>query len=75
MAKQRSLRQVRSFDEVCDLTRDCLTWGDWSIMTDGVRVWISRQKIGEKPTHNIEIPKPIYDRLHDAYSRPLKIVR
>ncbi len=38
-------------------------------MTDGYRVWISKQKVGEKRTDHVEVPKAIFDRLFDAYAK------
>ena len=71
--KTRSFRQVRGLDEICELARDHYDYHDWCIMTDGIRVWISKQKIGQKRTDHIEVPKKIFDRLFDAYAkqRPL----
>lgn len=71
----RSLRNVRSFYQVCQLSRDNASHGPWMIMTDGRVIWISRQETGHKPTHSIEIPKAVFDRLVDGYTRPLKIIR
>lgn len=50
-----SLRQVRGIEEVCAMPRDHYEYQDWSIMTDGVRVWISKQKIGQNRTDHIEV--------------------
>ena len=72
--KTMSFRDARTEADVCRLVYDHATWGDWTIMTNGYRVWISRQKIGEEPTHHIEVPKGVFDRLHDAYARQRKIV-
>lgn len=73
MPKQMSLRQVPGFDAVCKMPRDSYNVGDWSILTDGETVWITRQKLGERPSHKIEIPKSVYDKLHDAYAKPRNI--
>jgi hypothetical protein len=67
--KTRSLRQVRGTNAVCELRRDHYEFGDWSIMTDGYRVWISKQKVGESPTDRIEVPKPIFDKMFDSYGK------
>ncbi len=67
-----SLRDVRSEHQLDALRRDNHTWGDWTIMTDSYRTWISCQKIGEHPTAHIEVPKAIFDRLVDAYIKPRK---
>ncbi len=70
-----SLRSVKSEREVIRLRRDHYSVSNWSIMTDGYRVWISKQKLGEAATHNIEIPKRAFDRLIAMYERPQKQVR
>lgn len=72
-AKTRSLRQVRNLDDVCKLRRDNYEHKDWSIMTDGYCVWISKQKVGEDRTHHIEVPKAIFDKLFDSYGKPTPI--
>lgn len=70
MTKVTSLRQVKTEDEVCTLPRDHYGFQNWCIMTSGHTVWISRQKVGEQPTHSIEIPKGVFDRLLALYERP-----
>lgn len=51
------------------LRRDHYNVLDWTILTDGYRVWISKQKIGKPPTDKIEIPKRIFDRLLACYCK------
>lgn len=80
MAKKRtektmSLRGVKTEAAICRLPRDHYNVRNWSIMTDGYRVWISQQKMGERRTDHVEVPKKIFDRLFDAYAKPQKIVR
>lgn len=70
MAKTNSLRLVKSIAQVCELPRDNYGFQNWSIMTDGHTVWISKQKVGEQPTADIEIPKGVFDRLLVLYERP-----
>jgi len=69
----RSLRQAKSTNDVCSLRRDNYECGDWSIMTDGYRVWISKQKMGESRTDHIEVPKAIFDKLFDCYGKPMPV--
>lgn len=69
--KQLSLRQVKTIDDVCRLRRDHFDRGDWLIMTDGIRVWISKQKKGEERTDHIEVPKKVFDALYDRYGTPM----
>lgn len=72
MAKVTSLRQVKTEADVIELPRDHYGFQNWCIMTDGFRVWISRQKMGEQPTHHIEVPKGTFDRLLALYEREQK---
>jgi hypothetical protein len=72
MAKATSLRAARSLDQIIELPRDNYGFNNWSIMTDGHTVWISKQRIGEKPTHQIDVPKGIFDRLLTLYEREQK---
>lgn len=72
MAKVTSLRQVKTENDVCALPRDHYGFQNWRIMTNGFQVWIAKQKIGEEPTHQIEIPKGTFDRLLALYEREQK---
>lgn len=67
MARATSLRQVKSEADVIKLRRDHYTFQNWTIMTDGYRVWISKQKVGENRTDHVEIPKRIFDQLLARY--------
>lgn len=69
MAKTTSLRQVKGTKDICSVRRDHHDFGDWCIMTDGYRVWISKQKIKHPRTDHIEIPKTIFDKMFDAYGK------
>lgn len=73
MKGKLSLRDVKTTKEICSLGRDHYDFGDWSIMTDGFRVWISKQKIGESRTDHIEVPKQIFDKMIDRYCEPKPI--
>lgn len=70
-----SMRSAHNFDAVCRLPRDRYGRANWSIMTDGERVWISKQKMGENRTSYIEVPKKIFDFLFDQYGKPRACVR
>jgi len=69
MAKATSLRSARTEAQIIDLPRDHYGFQNWCIMTDGYRVWISHQKIGEPRTAEIEVPKGIFNRLPALYER------
>ena len=75
MAKATSLRAVKSEAQIIKLKRDHYSFQNWTIMTDGYRVWVSRQEIGKQPTHHIEIPKGIFDRLLVLYELEQETVR
>jgi hypothetical protein len=73
MAKMAtSLRSAKSEAQIIELPRDHYGFNNWCIMTDGYTVWITRQKLGEPPTHKIEVPKGIFDRLLTLYEREQK---
>ena len=71
--KQMSLRDVRNIDALDSLRRDHYDHGDWYIMTDSNRVWISKQKIGHERTDHINVPKAIFDKMIDDYLKPQSI--
>lgn len=71
--KQMSLRQGSTEKQICSLRRDHCNVGDWSIMTDGFTVWISKQKIGHERTDHIQIPKRVFDKLFDQYAKPTAV--
>ena len=71
MAKRKmSLRDVRNTKEICSLRRDHYKVGNWTIITDGYRVWISQQAMGKARTDHIDMPKAVFDRLCGAYVTP-----
>ena len=73
MQTEISLRSAKDEDAICKIGRDHYEIGDWTIMTNGYDVWISKQKVGQQPTDHIEVPKAIFDRLLKAYERPQKV--
>jgi len=75
MAKATSLRAAKSEAQIIKLRRDHYSFQNWTIMTDGYRVWVSRQELGQRETHRIEIPKGIFDRLLVLYEREQEPVR
>lgn len=75
MTKATSLRTAKSEAQIIKLPRDHYGFQNWTIMTNGHQVWISRQRVGEMPTHSIEVPKGIFDRLLAMYEREQPIVR
>ena len=71
--RTNSLRKAKTEAAICKLPRDHFEIGDWCIMSDGVRVWISQQAPGEPRTDHIEVPKAIFDRLLNRYERLQKV--
>jgi hypothetical protein len=69
MTKATSLRSAKTEAQIIELPRDHYGFNNWTIMTDGYRVWISKQKLGEPATDHIEVPKGIFDRLLTLYER------
>lgn len=68
----KSMRDVRGETGVVMLERDNWQFGEWSILCDGYRVYLSCQPRGEPPSQHIEIPKSVFDRMVDAYTAPQK---
>ncbi|HVX91214.1 MAG TPA: hypothetical protein VHC20_06360 [Candidatus Paceibacterota bacterium] len=66
----KSFRQVKGGKDICSVRRDHFQHGDWSIMTDGYTVWISKQKWGHERTDHIAVPKSVFDKLFDSYAKP-----
>ena len=58
------------FDELSRISRDHFDVGDWSIMTDSSVVWLTKQKLGERPSLEMEIPAKTFGRLIKWYLRP-----
>jgi hypothetical protein len=69
MAKATSLRTAKTEAQIIELPRDHYGFQNWNIMTDGFRVWISKQKVGGPRTDHIEISKGVFDRLLTLYER------
>lgn len=70
-----SLRQVRTFNQVCAMPRDNYDCGNFSIMTDGKTLWLCEQKLKKPATQAFAIPKAKFDKLFDAYGRKRRVVR
>lgn len=62
-------RQATTFDQICKLERDNTEAGDYSILVDEARVYLSEQALGEAPTQSIEIPREVFNALVDWYER------
>ncbi len=73
MAKSISLRQAKGAKDICSVRRDHYDFGDWTIMTDGHHVWISKQKVKHPQTDHIAMPKAIFDKMFDAYGKKVLV--
>lgn len=71
--KKRSLLDCKGEDDVIALPRSLFERKNFSILTDGYRVWLGEQAVGESPTQNIEIPKGDFDFLIRKYTTPQPI--
>ena len=60
--------EARNIDDMVKMPRDNVGIGDWSLMTDGFMVWLGKQKLGERPTAEFEIPKRVFDRFIGWYT-------
>lgn len=69
MTKAISLRAAKTEAQIIELPRSVFSFQNWRIHTDGYRVWLAKQKVGESPTDHIEVPKGIFDRLLTMYER------
>lgn len=49
------------------IPRDNVSARGWWMLTDGYRVTIARQKVGEAPTQKITVPRHIFDAFADWY--------
>jgi len=61
--------------QICRISRDNFTIGDCTIMTDGFNTLIRLQKMGEMPTQEIDLPRPIFNRLIAWYQKEQVAVR
>ena len=73
--KRLSLREARTFNQICSMPRDNYSCGDFSVSTDGAEVWLYEQKLGEKQKQEFSIPKGKFDRLVDSYIRRVLVIR
>lgn len=66
----KSLFECKTFDELCALPRDHYDVSNFTIMTDGVSVWISEQSERQSCRQEIHVPKGIFDQLIRKYITP-----
>ena len=63
----------KTIDQVCALRRDNFDAGDFWIITDGYNVSLAEQKVGEKSTGMVTIPRREFNRLVTWYMREQKV--
>jgi hypothetical protein len=59
-------------DKPLPLRRDNFEFGDCWILTDGARVTMAEQKMGESPRQTITLPRETFNKLIDFYMRDQK---
>lgn len=57
-------------NQLCRIKRDNYDYYHHWILTDSYRITIAAQKIGEKPTQSITIPRHIFNALVRFYTTP-----
>ncbi len=65
----RSLAECSTIDQICELRYDNRTHKDCWILSDGYRVTIAEQRVGESPTQSITIPRKTFNKLIEFYTR------
>lgn len=73
MRKNASAAEVTQ-TEICCIHRTLFESGDWTLLTDGLYVYLTEQRMGEYPIQKFEIPRAIFNRLIRRYERK-QIVR
>ena len=63
---------AKNLDKVCTLRRDNFDTNDCWILTDGHRVTIAEQKVGEAATQSITLPRATFNKLIAWYMREQK---
>lgn len=61
--------------ELCRITRDNSSIGNFTLMTDSHEVWISEQAAGSPPTQEITMRRETFNRLIEWYQKEQEFVR
>lgn len=64
--RERTPRTVKA-DDVRWIARDNVATPDWWMLTDGYRVTIARQRVGETTSQVVTVPRHIFDAFADWY--------
>jgi len=65
----RSLRNARTFEELCELRRDHFSTKHYWISADETTVSIYAQTSGEEPRESVTVPRRQFNALIDFYQR------
>ena len=60
--------ECRTFDDICNMPRDNVYCGDFSILIDECTVYLDEQKLGEPPKQQIAIPKSVFKKFITWYT-------
>jgi hypothetical protein len=60
--KVRTPQQAKTFAQICKLPRSGVDTKDFWLSIDVGEVTITKQRIGEKPTQEITIPRRVFDK-------------
>jgi len=60
-------RTVATTSQLCDMPRDNVSTPDYWMMTDGWRVTLARQRVGEPASEMATIPRNVFDAFADWY--------
>ena len=73
--KTRAPRDARTLDDLCALTRDTVTYGEFWALTDGHTVTLARQRVGEAAAEIISIPRRTFNLIVNWYTKPQRVRR
>lgn len=62
-----------NLDQLCELGRDNWAYGNHWMLTDGYTVTVCAQKLGEKPTESITLPRRVFNALLKGYTQPQRV--
>lgn len=61
--KKVAPQDARTFKQICELPRDNVSWGDFTIMFSGERdIHISEHAVGASPTQRLTIPRHVFEK-------------
>jgi len=71
--KTMSLMEVNTLDQLCRLTYDNVTAGDFWLLSDAATVTIAAQKVGESPSARVTMTRKDFNQLVRAYTRQQRL--